>query len=279
MTGNLPEVTGHYVVIDKTRVYYDQCGSEGPVILCIHPGGTNSMQFYEFIQVMAGRGFRAIAIDLPGHGKSYPIDWQPVRSMHDYAEFMRKFLRIVFPDDKPIVCGAAVGGGIALELAVDHPDEILAALVLDITAAPEGDQFTRYCHWWESPHAMPSWRDFAERVAMSGVYGVSGDRLQEFRWQHRYCAQEVGTADLQCWATHDVRARLGNVACPLLVFKGEADYWVPEEGLDAIVAAVPNGLAEKAIGRGMGHYASFEAPEAMATIVIDFLHRRGLAPV
>jgi 3-oxoadipate enol-lactonase/4-carboxymuconolactone decarboxylase len=189
---------------------------------------------------------------------------------------MRKFLRQVLPNDKAIVCGGAICGGIALELAVDHSEEIRAVIALDVTAAPDCEQFSQFCGWWENPHAMPSWRDFGERVGMSGLYNVTGDRLQKFRWEHRYCAQEIGTADLLCWANHDVRSRLHQIACPVLAFKGEADYWVPEEGLDEIVATVPNGLAEKAIGPEMGHYAMFEAPEALAGIVIDFLRRRGI---
>lgn len=278
MSGPILDVMGHYAVVQGTRVFYDQCGTEGPLIVCLHPAGTSSMQYFEFIQVMSRRGFRAVAIDLPGHGKSYPLGWEPTRSMRAYADFVREFVNVVFPDERPIICGGAIGGGIALEIAVDHPDLVLAALALDVVAAPEGEQFSQYCDWWENPHAMPGWRDLSERVAMSGVHGVTGERLKEFRWQHRYCAQEVSTADLLCWAHHDVRARLGNIACPVLVFKGEADYWVPEQALDWMVAKIPGGLAEKAIGPGMGHYAMFEEPEGLAAIIVDFLRRRGLSP-
>ncbi len=273
MNASDTEVTGHYVTIDGTRTFYDACGTQGPPILCLHPAGTSSMQFYDFIQAISRRGFRAVAIDLPGHGKSYPKDWEPIRSIPEYAAFVRRFLHEVFPGERVIVCGAAIGGAIALELAATHSEDLLAAVAMETTAKPEGEQFTQFCLWWENPHAMPSWRDLSERVAMSGIYGLTGDRLKEFRWQHRYSAQEVSTADLLCWARHDVRDRLGSIACPVLMVKGEADYWVPESGLDAIVAAVPHGLAEKLIVPKMGHYPMIEDPDGLATLLLDFLTR------
>ena len=46
--------------------------------------------------------------------------------------------------------------------------------------------------------------------------------------------------------------------------------------LDDDIRKVIEARVEKAIGKNMGHYAMFEAPEAFAEIVIDFLQRRGL---
>jgi pimeloyl-ACP methyl ester carboxylesterase len=277
MTPTLPEVVGRYVTVDGTRTYIDQCGDTGPTILCIHTAGACSLQCFDFIQAMAQRGFRALAIDLPGHGKSYPIDWQPVRHSHEYAEFVWKVIKTICPVEKAIVCGSAVGAAIALDLACHHSDDLLALVSLEGLPVAEGDQFTRYCEWWEHPHSAPGWRDMIERVGMSGLHGMPPESVEELRWLHRYCAQEVGTGDLQCWVNHDVREKLKNISCPTLAFKGQADYWIPEDALDFIVSEVPGGLAEKAIGPGMGHFPMFERPEALADILVDFFRRRGIA--
>jgi pimeloyl-ACP methyl ester carboxylesterase len=115
-----------------------------------------------------------------------------------------------------------------------------------------------------------------ERAAEQSMYRPipEGKRI-ETRWMHRYAPQEIATGDLQCWVNHDVRDKLGNVKCPLMVFKGEADYYLPEELLDDTVAGVPNDLAEKIVGQKMGHYPMFEQPEALANICLDFLARKG----
>jgi pimeloyl-ACP methyl ester carboxylesterase len=52
-----------------------------------------------------------------------------------------------------------------------------------------------------------------------------------------------------CFGRHDVRNKLKDVRCPVLVFKGEADYFIPDEMLDEVVEGVPDGLAEKCIER------------------------------
>jgi pimeloyl-ACP methyl ester carboxylesterase len=274
MVQALPEVFGRYAMVDGTRVYYDQCGETGPSILCIHTAGACSLQFFQFIQLMAQRGYRAMALDLPGHGKSYPINWEPTRTAHDYAEFIWKLTKVVCPNERPIIVGSSAGGAITLDLACHHSEDLAAIVALEGLPAAEGEQWTRYCTWWEHPHSVPGWRDIMERVAMSGVYGLSEEGIQELRWQHRYCAQEIGTGDLQCWASHDVRDKLQNISCPTLSFKGEADYWVPEEKLDFLVSQIPNSLAEKVIGPGMGHYPMVERPDAVAELVAAFLQRR-----
>jgi pimeloyl-ACP methyl ester carboxylesterase len=223
---------------------------------------------------MARRGFRAIAIDLPGHGKSYPINWQPTRTMHDYAEFVWKFAEAVCPSDKPIICGSSIGGSMTVDIACHHSRDMRAALALEGGPYAAGEQWASYCKWLEHPHAMPGWRDVMERAACSSLYEPPPERVRELRWQHRFCGQEIATGDLQCWVNHDVRDKLENISCPILAFKGEADYWVPEEMLDSIVSGVPNGLAEKATGARMGHYPMFEEPEALADILVEFLKRR-----
>lgn len=271
------ELTGHYVNVEGTRIYYDECGA-GPTMICIHTANACSIEYYRFLPEMAKRGIRAIALDLPGHGKSYPINWQPVRVMHEYAEFVWKFAKLVCPDDKPIIMGSSIGGHMTTDIACHHSEEMRAALACEGGPYADNEVYCKYCDMWEHPHAMPSWRDIIERAAESSMYDPTPEKITELRWQHRYCPQEIGTGDLQCWVNHGVMDLLKNVKCPIMAFKGEADYWVPEDMLDATVKGVPNGLAEKVIGPKMGHYPMFEQPAALAGICFDFLKRKNCIP-
>jgi pimeloyl-ACP methyl ester carboxylesterase len=263
------EIIGHYVSVDGTRIYYEECG-EGVPLFCIHTAGACSIEYYEFLPIMAERGFRAIAVDLPGHGKSYPVNGEPFRVMHEYAEFVWQIINVVC-DDKPVVVGCSIGGNMVTDLACHHSEEMHAALAL------EGAAFTPTfpnVNLYEHPHACPSWRDLMERAADASLYRpISEERRQEVRWMHRYAPQEIATGDLQCWVNHDVRDKLDQVSCPLLIFKGEADYYLPEQLLDDTVAGVRDGLAEKVVGKEMGHYPMFEQPGKLADICLDFLTR------
>ncbi|MFL5521427.1 MAG: alpha/beta fold hydrolase [Gemmatimonadales bacterium] len=175
-----------------------------------------------------------------------------------------------------VVVGASIGGDMVTDLACHHSDRMRAALVLEGAAyTPTFPDIFIYEH----PHACPGWRDMMERAAISSLYyPVSEEKVTETRWMHRYAPKEIAVADLECWATHDVRDKLGNITCPTLIFKGEADYYLPEELLDATVAGIREGLAEKIVGPEMGHYPMFEQPERLADICVDFLKRKGVAP-
>ncbi|MBP6031001.1 MAG: alpha/beta hydrolase [Sphingobium sp.] len=267
------EIIGRYVTVDGTRTYYEECG-EGIPLFCIHTAGACSIEYYHFLPEMARRGFRAIAIDLPGHGKSYPVGWEPIRRMHTYAEFVWNAVKAICGDEKPVILGTSIGGNMTVDLACHHSPDMLAALAL------EGAGYTPTfpdLRIYEHPHAAPGWRDMMERAAISSLYyPVSEEKVIETRWMHRYAAQEIAVADLECWANHDVRDRLKDIVCPTMIFKGVADYYLPEHLLEATVAGIADGLSELVIADRMGHYPMFEQPEELAEICCAFLQRHGV---
>ena len=267
------ELVGRYVMVDGTRIYYEECG-EGIPLVCIHTAGACSIEYYQFLPEMARRGFRAIAIDLPGHGKSYPVEWGPIRQMHTYGEFTWKVAKAICGNDKPVILGTSIGGNMTVDIACHHSKDMLAALALEGAAhTPTFPDLRIYEH----PHAAPAWRDIMERAAISSLYyPVSEEKVVETRWMHRYCSQEIAVADLECWANHDVRDRLKDIVCPTLIFKGIADYYLPDHLLQATVDGIADGLSEMIIGERMGHYPMFEQPKALAEICCDFLVRHGV---
>src|SRR6266851_10307958 len=96
------EIIGRYTMVANTRVFYDECG-QGIPLVCIHMGGACSLQWQYFLPIMAAHGFRAIAPDLPGHSRSYPVNWKPFNKMHDYAEWVWHFMQTVCPGEKPVL--------------------------------------------------------------------------------------------------------------------------------------------------------------------------------
>jgi pimeloyl-ACP methyl ester carboxylesterase len=79
---------------------------------------------------------------------------------------------------------------------------------------------------------------------------------------------------MDAWNDHDVREHLHKIECPILLFKGEADYHVPEQAVMDTIAAIPDGLAEGGIAKKMGHLIMMEGPELLAETCLGFLRRR-----
>jgi pimeloyl-ACP methyl ester carboxylesterase len=61
--------------------------------------------------------------------------------------------------------------------------------------------------------------------------------------------------------THDVRARLGEIAAPTLVLVGEHDEETPLSYAEALAAGIPGATLQ--IIPGAGHISNLEAPDAV----------------
>ena len=104
---------------------------------------------------------------------------------------------------------------------------------------------------------------------------MSADKREELRWQHRN-AQVSAVGDLVAWASHDVLAQLAEVQCPMLVVRGEDDFWVPRELADETAKALAKG--EVTHLPGIGHYPMFEEPAVIASMTGDFCRKHGILP-
>ncbi len=115
---------------------------DGIPILLIH-GNCSSGAFWEpFVRRMPD-GFRVVAPDLRGYGGSQPAPVDATRGLRDFADDVAALLDAVFaPGARPIVAGHSMGGGVAMQLTVDHPDRV-AGLLLESTLSPYGFGGTR----------------------------------------------------------------------------------------------------------------------------------------
>lgn len=265
------EITGRYVDVIGTRTFYDEAGDGLPVV-CVHTAGANSLEYSYLLPLLAERGFRAIAPDLPGRGRTYPRNWEVTRTIHDHAEFIHDFVGALGLD-RPIVLGCSIGGDIVLDYVANHHQETRAAIAME--GAARTPTFPLPAEFMQ-PASCPGWQDIMERVSGASLNrGCPPAKVEELRWMHRN-AQVSAVGDLEGWATHDVRGRLGGVSCPVLVVKGADDFWLPEELVHETVAELPDG--ETAILDGIGHYPMFEDPQRIADLITDYLARKGIAP-
>lgn len=265
-------ITGHYIDVEGTRTFFDSVG-EGQPIVCVHTAGANSLEYAYLLPLLAEAGFRGIALDLPGRGRTYPRDWQVTRTIHDHAEFVHAFVRTL-ELDKPIVLGCSIGGDVVLDYVAHHHEETAAGIAME--GAARTPTFPLPAEFMQ-PASCPGWQDIMERVSGASLNReCPPEKVEELRWMHRN-AQVSAVGDLEGWATHDIRGQLGDVSCPVLVVKGAEDFWLPEELVNETGAELPDG--EVVILDGIGHYPMFEDPKRVADLVDDFLTRKAVKRV
>lgn len=263
------DIVGRYVSVRGTRIFFDEIGRGKPIV-CVHTAGSDSREYRYLLPLLAARGFRALALDLPGHSRSYPVDWKATQSIHDHAESVMAFAEAVC-DEPPVVMGCSIGGDITLDLVAHHSRELRAAVAMEGAAwtptFPNPESMAR-------PSWMPGWQDLMERAAISSLgRDVSPEKVTELRWQHRG-SQIVATGDLRGWATHDVRGRLKDARCPVLLVLGLDDFWVPVEIVEATRRELTD--CDLELLERVGHYPMFEVPERVADLTVRFLEKRGL---
>lgn len=258
-------------MVDGHRVYYESCG-EGRPLVCIHTAGQNGLQWRFVLPHFARRGYRVVALDLPGHGKSLLRNWQPIRVLHEYAEIVWDLcegLRL----SRPTIIGCSIGADITLDLGVHHGSAISALIVCE-GAARTATFPERAIRMSLEDAGVPSPGDQAYYGAIGAAGSViAEERRREIAWTSRARDPKILANDLLGWIGHDLRGRLGQVPCPVLLVRGEEDFLVPRELLEATKVELPN--SELVELPGIGHFPHVESP-ALLDVVERFLgkHQR-----
>lgn len=146
--GSFDAPVGRYVHLELEghdhRIYFEEAG-EGIPLLMQHTAGCHGSQWRHLFEIpeITSR-FRLIAYDLPYHGKSVPpvgrTWWAEPYSLK--GEFLRAVpvkLAQALGLDRPVFMGCSVGGLLALDLALRHPDAFRAVISVEGALKVEGD--------------------------------------------------------------------------------------------------------------------------------------------
>ena len=242
----------HYLV-------HNQGAVEQPPVLLIHGAGGDHLYWPPQVRRMAyGRIF---AVDLPGHGLSGRLGCQ---RMEDYARSLI-YLLDALGISRAVVVGHSMGGGIALQMALDWPQRVLAlglvATGAHLPVSPQLlDAFSReetvargidiIMKWAFSPSADEKLRRLARR------------RMEKIR-------PPVLHGDFIACNAFDVRARLGEIAAPALILAGSADKMTPVRFAEGLRTGLPR--ARLRLFSQAGHMLMLERPEETARTLSEWL--------
>jgi pyruvate dehydrogenase E2 component (dihydrolipoamide acetyltransferase) len=128
------ESPDQFTEVGGIRLRYAGKGSDGPIVLLLHGFGGNLDNWLFNVDALAERN-AVLALDLPGHGQSDPR--LPGATLEDLAAFVARFLEAV-GGRRAHVIGHSMGGAIAAQLALDHPDRVESVTL--IGSAGLGDE-------------------------------------------------------------------------------------------------------------------------------------------
>jgi 3-oxoadipate enol-lactonase len=244
------------------RLYYESQG-RGAAVLLVMGMGISLVQWRRTAAVLA-RDFRVLSFDNRGVGSSDSSLWPyPVAQMADDAIAVLD----AAGEEHAHVYGISLGGMVAQELALRHPER-LRALVLGATtpgstlAVPSEESALSYfprsaaltseeAAWASVPYlyAESTRRRHGQRIA-TDIARRSGAATGPLAQLHQLTAA----------ATHDAGRRLEQITAPTLVLHGAEDRLVPPANARILAETIPG--AELRIYTRAGHLYPTDEPRA-----------------
>ena len=197
-----------YAPVNGLQMYYEVHGSGGTPLLLLHGGLFNiDLQFGDLLPSLAASR-QVIAADFQGHGRTNDID-RPLNSADLSSDVvgLLQHLQVSQAD----VFGFSVGGGVALHLAIRHPELVRKLIVSSVSFHPDGDRP-------ENSDAVGAMTvDMIAGTPLEQEYRAKSphpDRLQDL-------LDKLGTfdQDFTGWSDADIQG----IAAPTLITVGDCD--------------------------------------------------------
>jgi pimeloyl-ACP methyl ester carboxylesterase len=156
-----------------------------PVVLMLHGGGQTRHAWHGTATGLADAGWRAVTVDLRGHGQStHPRP--PAYALEDFAADVRALIAAIAED--PVVVGASLGGIASLLALTDPPAAPAAGLVLvDVAHRFQPRGGGRIVSFMERyPNGFATLADAAEAVAAYLPHRAHPRDTQGLRHNLRY---------------------------------------------------------------------------------------------
>jgi pimeloyl-ACP methyl ester carboxylesterase len=255
---------------------------DGQPLVFVHGLSGSWPNWLEQLPVFA-RDHRVVTLDLPGFGYS-PMPRGTI-SISGYARMLDRLLDELEIDAAAVV-GNSMGGFIGAELAIAFPQRV-ERLVL-VSAAG----LSTHNHPG-STRALPALRRLERVVMASGAWAASKSdavtkraRLRDAalgvvvahpsRLPAALAAEQVRGAGkpgfiegLEAVLDYEIRARLGEIACPTLIVWGERDRLITVRDADVFAELIPS--SRKVVFADTGHVAMLERPEGFNALLEEFL--------
>jgi pimeloyl-ACP methyl ester carboxylesterase len=290
----LPKAAAKYGLGAQSQVAYVELNPSGTrTLLFLHGLGSYSKFWREQLNVFANAGYRVLAFDQLGFGKSD----KPARFsylMESMAETAAEFLEVM-KVPRAVVVGHSMGGEVALAMALRFPQQV-EALVL---TSPAGfEKFSPKEKAWFEKVFSAAFVKSAGEYAIRGSIKTSNFRRwrPELEWLIEERVRLAKSAGFDAYAyaqvrsvnglTHNdfIRDNLEQIHAPTLILFGEDDRLIPnpflhggfartvmQAGAARIEGAQLEGLA------GCGHTVQMDCPSEYNPKVLAFLSRLSAA--
>jgi pimeloyl-ACP methyl ester carboxylesterase len=257
--------------------YKDQGRRDGPLLVLLHGFGDSHTSWEGWVRELAPK-YRLISLDFPGHGLTRAPAGTTLNgaALADYVDAFAGALDL----PRFALAGNSMGGGVAWQVAVRHPERLSALILVDAAGfandAPPGEtplafKILRY------PIGRALLRNIDNRPLIRAglkvdVYDKSlitpalVDRWAEFQ---RAPGHRAILMSLDLGALGATPEALSTIHVPTLILWGESDPLLEPASARKFAAAIPG--AKLITYPNVGHLPQIEIPQRSAADAAAFL--------
>jgi pimeloyl-ACP methyl ester carboxylesterase len=203
---NLKPAESGYADVNGLKLYYEVYGQGKPIVL-VHGSFMNIPLNWARIIPLLASDRKVIVAEMQGHGRTKDITRElSYEGMADDVSGLLKHLRV----DSADVLGYSMGGGVAFQFAVRHPEQLRRLVILSGTYTHDG--------WWPDVEAMYSTftADMFKGTPIQKQYDSLGNDPARFADY----VKKVISIDLK---PYDWSKDVKNIKAPLFMAIGDAD--------------------------------------------------------
>lgn len=257
---------GYNIVVNET-------GAEnGAAVVFIHgsgPGASGQSNFRQNVPPFVDAGFRVVLPDLIGYGESSKpegIDYTLQLFTDTLYEALQKQ-----GIEKATLVGNSLGGGIALQMALDHPEFIDRLILMAPGCIEEREVY----------FAMPGIAgmvssfggpDFNEEEQRRLITNLVHDPIHvtDALVKERFAVARTQPKDVIVrMRTPNLQPRLGELKMPILVFWGSAERFMPLSGINYFLDQCED--VRVITFNKVGHWVQVERTDEFNRYSIEFL--------
>lgn len=262
----------------KIRVIERGDPASPPVVL-VHGWGCSAYTFHRNMPALVEAGFRAIAVELKGHGLSD----KPLASEEYTIESLVEHLRDILDAlelERPALAGHSLGGSLIYHFASRYPERVRCLGLLSPVGL-KGVPLMGLYRFLTPAALTPMLRQVKPRVvvklALTRVYGKRGHFTERDVEEYLAPSQfpEFALAMRELLHNYDwnaaVHRQLVAVNLPAVALWGSRDHMMPADGMGIFVRLLPQ-IVLRAISDA-GHIITEETPDEVNEALIALLRR------
>jgi len=227
-------------------------------VVFIHGSGGTSVLWHAQVEALAEK-MNAVALDLPGHGRS---DGEGMSSVEDYAARVEDFIASI-EAPQPILCGLSIGGAIVLQLLLEKQEKYKAGILVN-----SGARLRVLPLIFEAIN-----NDYEGFVNASYTGGASEktdpSMIKPLVDSMAECPPVVTLGDFRACDSFDVMERISEIDVPVQVLTASEDRMTPVKYGRYLADHIRNASIKNI--EDAGHFLPMEKPEEVTQVILVFV--------